>query len=156
MLEYDVNGYLKPYAPIPLSINLFEEEFVYNFSTSTTRRRLFNAYQVYNTLLNELLPKGFTQWVNGSFVTQKVDPNDFDLVTFIPNHIYERFEKEFNEISDLRHRYPRDIHGYLLITYPKEHAWHIRYEYSRIQWLYDFGTSIGRKKYPKGFIELTI
>ncbi|RAI76398.1 hypothetical protein HMF3257_23565 [Spirosoma telluris] len=60
MLEYDLNGYLKPYQPIPLSINLFEEEFVRNFVTSTTRQRLFNAYQAYNARLIELLPEGFT------------------------------------------------------------------------------------------------
>ncbi|RAI76397.1 hypothetical protein HMF3257_23560 [Spirosoma telluris] len=74
----------------------------------------------------------------------------------MPSQIHESLEKEFNEISRLRYDPGYGVHGYLLIVYPETHPWRIRYEYSRIQWLYDFGTSIGRKKHPKGFIELTI
>ncbi|GAB2599306.1 DUF6932 family protein [Spirosoma areae] len=122
MLEYDLNGYLKPYDPIPLSINLFEEEFVQNFSPSTTRRRLFDTYLAYNARLTELLPAGFKQWIDGSFVTRKVDPNDFDVLTFIPNQIHEQFEKEFDEISRSRYDHTKGIHGYLLIVYPEAHS----------------------------------
>lgn len=65
----------------PLNEAQLEAYFVDPFNGSTTRRRLVTGLRAY---LNALRRAGvnFEIWLDGSFTTQKVDPNDVDLVVF--------------------------------------------------------------------------
>lgn len=55
--------------------------FLKKFPTSTTRAKLVNGLQRYIALLKSHGVK-FELWIDGSFTTEKVDPNDIDLVVF--------------------------------------------------------------------------
>lgn len=85
-IRFDQYGYI--IADKPVEVTLDEIEFY--FSTNRHRHRLFNNYVDYiNRFQAEIFPY-FEQWINGSFVTQKSDPNDIDFVTFLDFKVFER------------------------------------------------------------------
>jgi hypothetical protein len=57
-----------------------EAVLVDGFAGSTTRRPLFESFAMVRLAMMRVLPVR-EQWVNGSFVTSKLDPVDIDLVT---------------------------------------------------------------------------
>jgi hypothetical protein len=65
----------------PVDEAQLEAHFVYPFNGSTTRPALLSGLRAY---LQALRQAGvtFEVWLDGSFSTQKVDPNDVDLVVF--------------------------------------------------------------------------
>lgn len=65
----------------PMDEAQLEAHFVDPFNGSATRRTLVSGLRTY---LNALRRAGvtFEVWLDGSFTTQKVDPNDVDLVVF--------------------------------------------------------------------------
>lgn len=105
LLTLDTLGYLTPYDAISTDLQTLEQFFVEGFPTSATRGRLFDAYRQYTKLLRDTLPTGaaMTQWIDGSFVTGKRNPNDIDLVTFIDFALYEQNESFFDRLRQLRH-----------------------------------------------------
>ena len=65
----------------PVDEGQLETLFVYPFNGSTTRPALVSGLRAY---LQALRKAGvtFEVWLDGSFSTQKVDPNDVDIVVF--------------------------------------------------------------------------
>lgn len=63
------------------TLNEFERRFVFNGQNSTTRKRIYGGFINFE---RSLIEKGFfnIQWIDGSYVTSKIDPNDIDMVTF--------------------------------------------------------------------------
>jgi hypothetical protein len=61
------------------------ETFVEGFPDSHTRPAIWTQYEVHQRgwlpLLGEVSRE---QWMDGSFTTAKTDPNDIDVVTFLP------------------------------------------------------------------------
>ncbi|SJZ36034.1 hypothetical protein SAMN02745119_00235 [Trichlorobacter thiogenes] len=58
-----------------------DNHFLSSFSTSTTRQPLINGLKSFIAFLRKLgIP--CEMWIDGSFTTNKVDPNDIDLVVF--------------------------------------------------------------------------
>lgn len=58
-----------------------ENHFLSSFSGSSTRVRLINGLKHYLAALKSIGVK-FEIWIDGSFATDKEDPNDIDLVVF--------------------------------------------------------------------------
>ena len=82
-LKFDIKGHLVPYERIALSIEEFEEFFVSSFSEESTRLEIFQNYLKFiEAFRNEITPN-FKQWIDGSYVTNKVNPRDVDFVTLI-------------------------------------------------------------------------
>lgn len=80
-----VSGKL-PIGRFPVSLRDFELHFVDNFlfKESKTRRDRFNALQaILRIFENELKCKVLSLLIGGSFVTDKLDPNDIDVVFVI-------------------------------------------------------------------------
>ena len=157
-MEFDANGYLKPYGPIPADLTILEEVFVKAFPQSAARQPIFEQYQKYNQQLRELAPDGFMQWIDGSFVTQKINPNDIDLVTFVDYKVYEQNVSEFDRLGKWRLDPKDKVDGYLVKAYPDGHPFYPRSEYDKVYWRHTFGTGRNRqrKSFNKGFIELII
>lgn len=61
---------------------VFVEKFVGAFPASARRSMLFDGFQLLRDEA-EVVVSSATQWVNGSFVTDKIDPDDIDVVTFV-------------------------------------------------------------------------
>jgi hypothetical protein len=80
MLNFDERGNLKPYECIHSSVDELKDYFVTAIK-SETRISNFEKYLKYSADLKQLSGgKSLKQWINGSFVTMKPDPDDIDLV----------------------------------------------------------------------------
>ncbi len=132
----------------------FEQVFVWEFSESTTRQPLFERYRQYNDKLQQLIPAGFSQWVDGSFVSRKLNPRDIDFLTFVDYQLYEQHEQAFDELRRYRLDRSLSIDGYFVKVYPDTHQRYNDYQSDLTEWQYQFGTT--RKHKPKGFLELTV
>ncbi len=90
MLIFNERGLLTPPKGLSVTVAEVEKAFVRPFPDSDTRAWLFNSLQVYNRDLGREIKVPFRQYIDGSFVTHKLNPNDIDLVTFIPTPVFER------------------------------------------------------------------
>lgn len=152
-LTFDQYGFLTPYQPIPTDLPTFERVFVQEFPESANRRALFDRYLEYNARLSEFLP-GYTQWIGGSFVSRKVNPNDIDLLTFLDNELFERHEQPIAELKQWRLRRPKLIDGFFIRIYPNSHRLHSHSESDRVQWLFDWSRTNMHPRRNKGLIQL--
>lgn len=75
--------------------------FLKEFSRSNTRERLIVELEQYTMLISSLL-KSVELWLDGSFTTTKLDPNDIDLVVFIN-------EEEANSLPTEKQRQLRGL-----------------------------------------------
>jgi hypothetical protein len=151
-LEFDNLGNLSPYAVIETDWKTFEAKFVHCFPQSITRKDLFMEFSDYLILLKSILGNGLFQWVNGSFVTNKLNPNDIDLVTFVDWEIYKANEQTIDQLREFRNNKDTRIDGYFVAVYPESHKMNVLYQADKLQWLYQFSRS--RTDRRKGFIQL--
>ena len=152
-MTFDQYGYLVPYEVIPADFDTFETVFVKNFSNTSKRHQWFKNYVAYVGELKTLLGTGFTQWIDGSFISQKLNPNDIDFVTFIDFERYEYFEKEIELIRKRRYQRTSGTDGYFIKTYPIGHKLYSIYQLEYKRWLFDFTVDLYNKR-PKGIIQL--
>jgi len=151
---FDQNGNL-PVGFIRPTIEEFKERFVIGFENSVTRTDIFYRYLNYCNRMGylEVVVK---QWVDGSYSTNKENPNDIDLVTHIDalkaNESAELHE-DLTKLLDNAHcksQYRCDV--YVIPIYPKELPDEYRiYKKSEKYWSKWFGHD--REGNPKGIIE---
>jgi hypothetical protein len=151
-VEFDEQGNLKPYKLREANLVSFEENFVAFFPNSSTRARLFSEFLDYLTKLNETIGTGYTQWIDGSYITKKLNPRDIDFVTFVDFNTYQLNESCINQLRELRDLGKTGMDGYFVQVYPANHPKRFLYEANKIQWLYQFGRS--RNDSLKGIIEI--
>jgi hypothetical protein len=153
--EFDENGNL-PSGVLNSSIQDFEIHFIVNFKDSSTRPEIFKGYLKY---CDKLLPLNiaFKQWINGSFTTSKINPNDIDFVTYIDAlKLDENLEiqKKISEIcnpEETKKEFLCDV--YFIPVFPQEIPELYRYTIDRVNyWRKWFGYD--RNNNSKGIIEL--
>ncbi|GAB3225603.1 DUF6932 family protein [Spirosoma arcticum] len=129
-----------------------ERVFVEEFAESATRWGLFVRYQEYVDQLRAFMPGGFSQWVDGSFVGQKLNPTGIDFVTFVDYRIYQQNEPAIDNLRRLRLEWGMGMDGYFVKTYPDDHPEYRNYRADLIEWEHRFSRTRDFKH--KGFIEL--
>ena len=144
-LQFDDFGNLFPYKIIEISLDDFEENFVFN----EYRKQLFESYLQIIIDLKSIGIEHFTHWINGSYTTLKFAPNDIDIVTLIDYRLYNTYEKE---LLDLKKRYVGTLDFYFLIDYPETHKNISRTQFDKTEWRFLFSTD--RRKKSKGFISI--
>lgn len=157
-MNFDPYGYLTPHKAIKMDLVTFGELFVDAFTTSATRQRLFERYLEYNEMLKELIPDGYSQWINGSFVTKKQNPADMDLVTFVNYDLLQEKDEHFRRLRELRFKRRAEVDGYFITVYPENHRLFPLYQYDQAEWFFNFTRTYpkpGIARQNKGFIELT-
>lgn len=143
-MEFDNNGHLFLYGIITHSISEFDLNFGYN----SIRQSLLNEFFVQMDKLKIILNDEFTVWINGSFVTQKVNPNDIDIVVFLnykhlgSKEILLSSFKEKQEYVDL----------YYVKVFPENHENFELAQFDYLHWFHFFTNT--RKNKKKGFIQL--
>jgi hypothetical protein len=153
-IKFNSRGYITPVDAVETDIETFEQVFVFN----AHRKLIFNEYLKFLTALNNLELGSFFQWVNGSFTTQKITPNDIDVVTFVNFTHYENVEKILREIRlDFRSR--KLIDCYFVVIYPENHPNFSDYRADKLQFFHDFTHDVKREKklnmkLPKGLISI--
>ena len=88
---FNENGVLPP-GFCEYKLEEVEEYFVKDFKDSQTREMIFDGFKKW---LKELYKVAVPEemWVDGSFATSKINPNDIDVVVFLN---YKNFSSELN------------------------------------------------------------
>ena len=144
IMEFDNNGNLFPYGIITLSASELDLNFGYN----SIRQSLLNEFFVQMKELQMILNDEFTVWINGSFVTQKVNPNDIDIVVFLN---YQHLASKEISLSSFKEK-QESIDLYYVKVFPENHE---NFELARFDYLHWFHFfTANRKNKKKGFIQL--
>lgn len=78
--DFTANGNLNP-GIHSYTITEFEEQFIKEFPNSSRRKLIYNDFRMWiKNVINEVPPRYI--WLDGSFLTEKLNPNDLDLVLF--------------------------------------------------------------------------
>jgi hypothetical protein len=154
--EFDENGNLPSGIHKPTTLE-FMSRFVENFDTSKTRKDIFDGYKSY---CGDLLQFDIatTQWVDGSFTTSKIDPNDIDIVTHLDaikitsKQMVDKIGKLFQNRNHLKSKYKCD--AYAIPIYPPNHLLYNE----TVKWLDYWRNCFGkdRNKKTKGLIEFEL
>ncbi len=145
---------------LPIGCHFAQEKDIYESFVAPFadphRRYLFDSWRMYNRRLKALLnvPQ-LQQWIDGSFVTNKMHPNDIDLVTFVPYIHYEPAEDQLIEEYSTTTLHDQGLDAYLCPIYPTYHPDHELYLRFRTTWQTRFQNVKGLTL-QKGFIEITI
>ncbi len=157
-LTFDIRGHLYPTEKIKMTLEDFKKTFVDSFDLDSTRHWLFERYSLYVEDFKHLITMGFTQWIDGSFVTNKTNPEDIDFVTLLDFEIFElkndAIQKQFENQASID-RYGLD--AYLVKVYPRNHRFFNRTHSDLLYWEHWFGKSKPNragKRFSKGYIEL--
>jgi len=88
-LQFDHRGNLTPGIIKNISLDEFKAFFIDSFAHSRTRERNYKGlFRFIEEMKNKNISNAVTKiWIDGSFVTNKTDPNDIDMVYFLDaNH----------------------------------------------------------------------
>ena len=83
-MSFQANGYLPP-GFHDWSLQEFEMCLVAAFPSSISRTDIAKGYEQLRTILTTILASS-EHWLDGSFCTTKVDPNDLDLLITANSH----------------------------------------------------------------------
>jgi hypothetical protein len=110
MFEFDELGNLKGNKIHTVSITDFETHFVTNISNSSNRTLLYNDFANLTTEVKAILKAAFYILIDGSFVSNKENPNDIDFVFVIPINLLEnklfleKLQKQFYAFKNKKNR----------------------------------------------------
>jgi len=126
------------------------------FPLSSTRKRLMDGLE---EVLQKIHSCGVktTIWVDGSFLTLKIDPADTDIVFIAEASIYNSNTKYRSLLDWVITSEPFDKHGcHAYTAFPTEEEGDLKicWEVERAYWLDQYG--YGRDKVAKGIAVLTI
>ena len=77
-IEFDARGNLYPPRLIEMSYVDFEQHFVQDIRGSETRQRLWVNFNDFIHNFQEKISPIFKIWVDGSFISTKLNPRDID------------------------------------------------------------------------------
>ncbi|WP_339321783.1 hypothetical protein [Paenibacillus sp. FSL W8-0194] len=155
--QFSPNGNLTP-GIHTYKIDEFEQQFVHDFSTSTRRTAIYNNFRQWLDQLLQVLPPRYV-WLDGSYLTQKIDPNDIDLVLFYyPEDIQDQQQAAI--LGDLINRVSRgyDCDAYLCFSFehwsPQQLQAFPQQNHTIMQtyWMGQFG--FDRSREPKGMVQI--
>lgn len=136
-MDFDINGRL-PAGLHNYTIEEFLSQFVDGFPTSMRRKPIFDAMvEFFRELLVSGIPYEF--WVDGSYATTKINPNDADIVVFLQVPQYTVLGSQFN---NLRNKYRANLDIYFAIATSEENR--------RILSPNDFGIVTNKRNYWRG------
>ena len=158
--NYDIRGNLAPSEIIPMEWVDFVHYFIEIKPNSRTRQDLLSNFISFIEQLQGTICPNFKIWVDGSFISTKINPRDIDTVFLLPNEICERKKSVLdNQIFIKEFKYSRGLDLYYLADYPKNHKRHYLTHYTELYWKDVYGhtrADINEQQFTKGFIELTI
>jgi hypothetical protein len=129
---------------------------VSGFSLSTTRATIMGGLErVFNKLSSDSIEGEV--WVDGSFITCKLDPEDVDLVLRCSGDFYDMCTVEQRDTvnwlsSDLK--LSHHCHSFLFFEWPEGHKQYWVGQYMQAYWMKQFGFS--RSEAMKGIAVLAL
>lgn len=140
----------------PMSISQIRALCVDRFPDSTTRPKIMaGLVEVIHKIQGHL--DGCEMWINGSFLTEKIDPEDVDFVLRIKSELYDYGTFEKRQLidwvaSNLRNELRCD--SYIFFEYAVSDPQFSFGDEMRQYWLRQFGTA--RNQQLKGIASYTI
>lgn len=154
-MQFDQYGHLTPYEIIETDLETFEKIFVSEVKNSQTRLALFEEYREFLAELQQIIGTNFYQWIDGSFTTQKRNPNDIDLVTFLDGQRLTEFAVQLSPLQKRKFQGRGKIDAYFVATYPKGHPLYDIFWMDYLDWLHQFEKDTRLKGNPKkGIIQI--
>lgn len=155
-LTFTRHGHLTPSKEILSNENELTKFFVDKIIDSITRKRLYDNYLNFINEFIEQITPNFTVWINGSFVTLKLNPNDIDFVVFLEGAIVQEKQKELEALQKKYETQNLDL--YFVKVYPKNHKRHFWYISKQMEWRHLFTKTKQqkrtRKSFSKGFLKI--
>ena len=162
--SFNDNGHLPP-GIHETTLEEFKTRFVDGVQESTTRADVFSGYTRYCADLSKL-DLIIKQWLDGSFTTSKVNPNDIDVISHLDamkignnKSIYDQvyrliINKKHTNRDRLNSKYKCD--PFAIFVFPPGHKYYDRITLSDIKyWTEFFGHDTRVSGNPsKGLIEL--
>ncbi len=115
-----------------------EEAFVVAMPMSESRPRLFEAYRAYRWKWCRLgWRSSIEEWLDGSFVTDKVEPRDVDVVVWLPAQELEALPEPERRLvlATPTSLGLAEVHAFVLPTFPPDDSDATRGEVLRRYWL---------------------
>lgn len=146
-----------------------EVAFVSAFPESAVRGELFSGFKSLRILARNVSPPA-TQWVNGSYVTTKQEPDDVDVLSFVDYDTLTKLPRDqIDEVYALlgakdKTKKKFRCHTFLELSYPPGHPQYRFFERERLHWLRWFGTTRDTRRTDgtilpgkaKGFVQITL
>jgi hypothetical protein len=137
-----------------------EELCVGSFPLSDTRKEIMAGL---NYVLTRIIAAGVTGevWLNGSFVTEKINPSDCDFVALIPAEFYDSgtqaqrsvIEWLISKENEPKKRFKCD--AYVHLRYTVDSPEHVLWQPTLDRWQDIYGHSV-KGRTPKGIIVLDL
>lgn len=152
-MTFNAKGYLEP-GLYPMDLNEIENILVTPFPHSSTRPSVMSGFRRHTADLQALVDE-YTQFIDGSFVSNKNDPGDIDLVCFIDGDKVDALsppqqamlrELLLGPVTKASHY----CDAYFCPSYPDTHANYDSYRSKRKYWMGEFGYD--RFDVPKGIV----
>jgi hypothetical protein len=157
-ISFDQFGNLSPSQKSVFTLPLLKTIFVDEFQESKTRKIIFEGLEAFLTNLSNFIDASFDLWVDGSFVTNKLNPNDIDVVLIIDAFILAQKGKEIEILfksNTAKLEYLVD--AYTIAKYDELDSKYPLFQIEKAYWANWFGYSrrnIQGKRFPKGFLEI--
>ena len=157
-LAFDIRGNLVPQERIELTLDEFRATFVEAFEVDSTRHEIFENYLVFIQDFQKEISETFTHWINGSFVSNKPNPNDIDFVTLIEHEIYEEKRDKIDakfRLKGAKQWY--NVDAYTVELFPEGHSKYLICKSDLVYWDNWFSKTKPdwrKRKFPKGYIEM--
>jgi hypothetical protein len=125
------------------------------FPNSTRRRLLYEQWRAVREGIRRIVSVE-AEWLNGSYVTKKVEPDDIDMVTILSPEVDELDAADRALLSGLVARHLSEqlhgCHSFALVAYPEDHPNHESYLTAKAYFEKLFGHD--RDGAEKGFLEV--
>lgn len=127
-----------------------------SFPVSKTRQHIFTGLQ---SVIHELgkCRLQCDMWVDGSFLTAKIDPEDVDFVLCVPHEVYDGGSAEQRGVVDWVQGNLKDslfCDSYVFFTYPEAHPLYWQGHYMEAYWTKQFG--FARSNHFKGIAVIKV
>lgn len=155
--KFNSRGLIEPPERIEITFKDFQLYFDLDFPNSQTRSDLMNGYIAYNQSLKKEITANFTQWIGGSYTTNKLNPKDIDLLTILPYETYDKHEQLIEKVFRKSAKLEYGLDAYFIAFYPPEHQKFEIYKGEFLYWDHQFSrTRKNRagKKFKRGYIQI--
>lgn len=149
METFNEKGLLNP-GFFEYKLDEIQTIFVDEFKESQTRKRNFEGFNYWLAeLLNICVPNEI--WIDGSFVTNKINPNDIDIVAFIEYQDYCENVERINSLKKIGNNNFCDT--YIAFSPNDTNPYNSKFINNRNYWRGQFG--FDREDNPKGMIKIS-
>lgn len=119
------------------------QQCVAAFPLSNTRADIMAGLESVIHRLDSVLLAG-ELWLDGSFLTSKINPNDVDILLRVQAHLYDNGTPQQRATIDWLRGNLKDSHrcdSYVLMEYPGDHGQFATGEWMRAYWTRQYGFS---------------